>query len=421
MNIFHFNTYLNGGAAAAARRLHEELVRAGSASRFCHRPGIASPDATYMPLFQQRAGLSDVWHKLRYKVPCRPFDQYYLKNRPQGYDLFSSPRAPFDCSVDIGQLGADIINLNWIAEWIDYPGFFASIPDNFPVVWTLHDMNPFTGGCHYAWECEKFKTGCHSCFQLNENRGPHDLSFRAAAVKRAAVAKKNLHVVADSTWLEAQARASSIFEHARSFQTIHYGLDTGVFRPKDKRLCRKLLDIPEFAFVLCFGAADLGNKRKGLALLEEALARVSYDAPVFCLLFGAQQGAPLAGCSQKSVGQLASVDLQTIVYSAADLFVIPSLHEAFGLTALEAMACGVPVVGFATGGIPDMIRHEHNGLLAAPSDAADLADKITLMIRDPLMRAALAANARKTVEEHFTIGLQAENYLRLFNRIRESQ
>jgi len=139
---------------------------------------------------------------------------------------------------------------------------------------------------------------------------------------------------------------------------------------------------------------------------------------VYCLLFGAQ-GAdlPLNAAGQKYVGSLSSVDLQTIVYSAADVFVIPSLYEAFGLTALEAMACGVPAVGFNTGGIPDMIQPHKNGLLAAHGDARDLAQEIMYMIDHPEERVTMGSNARKGVTEHFSDDVQAEKYMELFKNL----
>jgi len=419
MNILHFNTYLNGGAAIAARRLHEKLVRCNIASSFAHHPCAGSTGgATYRPLFSPAGRLRELAYKLMFKIPLKPSPYYYLSNRPKGCELFSFPVTQYKSSFDPRKLNADIINLNWIAEWIDYPSFFASIPDAFPIVWTLHDMNPFTGGCHYSWECEKFKTGCHSCFQLNEKRSPRDISFRFSKIKLAALRRKNIHVVADSVWLESQARASRVFENVKSFQTIHYGLDMEIFKPKDKNLCRQLLDIPESAMVICFGAANIDDRRKGFALLKEALERVSSSHAVYCLLFGAQ-GAdlPLNAAGQKYVGSLSSVDLQTIVYSAADVFVIPSLYEAFGLTALEAMACGVPAVGFNTGGIPDMIQPHKNGLLAAHGDARDLAQEIMYMIDHPEERVTMGSNARKGVTEHFSDDVQAEKYMELFKNL----
>ena len=418
MKVLHFNTYLNGGAAIAARRLHEKLVQCSINSIFAHHPCVGTDDPTYAPMFKKVKKLRKALNSLLFRFPVYPSSYYYLHKRPPGFGDFSFPIAPRNSSLDLQRQPADIVSLHWIADWIDYPSFFPSIPDSLPIIWTLHDMNPFTGGCHYSWECEKFKTGCHSCFQLNKKRGPQDISFRFAKIKRQALAGKNIHVVADSRWLEQQARTSSILGNAKSFRTIHYGLNTELFKPKDKNLCRKLLDIPETAFVICFGAASIDNKLKGFALLKEALALVHRSHPVYCLLFGCSKSDTVSDfVPHKSVGSLASIDLQTLVYSAADIFVIPSIYEAFGLTALEAMACGVPVAGFAAGGIPDMITPFENGLLAAPGDVQDLAEKIIYMIEHPEERRNMARNARQTVMQRFTADIQAGKYIELFENL----
>lgn len=419
MNILHFSTHLSGGAGIAARRLHEKLLQYHVKSVFAHHPSVNSKGPPlYMPMFSCNGMLRSFLFKLMFKIPIKPSPYYYLHNRPTEYGMFSLPITQYQSSLDMRRLSADVISLHWIADWIDYPSFFSSIPDSFPIVWTLHDMNPFTGGCHHSWECDKFKTGCNSCFQLNERRNPKDISYYFSKLKLDAFGRKNLHVVANSTWLESQACTSRVFRNAKSFQTIHCGLNLEAFKPKNKNFCRKLLDIPESAFVICFGAANVDQKMKGVSLLSEALTAISPSHPVYCLLFGASQIDVMSdSVPQKYVGSISSVDLQTIVYSAADIFVIPSLCEAFGLTSLEAMACGVPVVGFNTGGIPDIITPFENGLLASRGDVLDLADKIIYMIDHPQERHEMGANARHTVAKSFSDSLQAEKYMRLFENI----
>jgi glycosyltransferase involved in cell wall biosynthesis len=418
MNILHLNTYLRGGAATAARRLHERLVRCGSASLLGHRPGIIGPDRTYLPMFRQRSGLPDLLHRLHYRLPVWGFPRAFLQGRPAGYEQFSFCKNPFDCRLDLGRHAADIINLNWIADWLDYPSFFGFLPAGFPLVWTLHDMNAFTGGCHYSWDCDRFKTGCGDCPQLNHRRNPRDPSRANAALKRRLLAGRNLHIVANSRWLEARARESFALRDSRSYRTIHCGLDTEVFSPQDRAQCRRLLGVPEDAVVVCFGAESIDNRRKGFALLRQALERVAARHRVHALYFGGKGAGLLpATMGQTYVGTIDSAHTQAQVYSAADLFVIPSLYEAFGLTALESMACGVPVVGFATGGIPDMVEPGATGLLARPADPADLATRIEYLIGHAEERQAMGRRARARVEERFTEAIQAEKYLALFESI----
>jgi glycosyltransferase involved in cell wall biosynthesis len=113
-------------------------------------------------------------------------------------------------------------------------------------------------------------------------------------------------------------------------------------------------------------------------------------------------------------GPLRSAEELAAVYCAADIFVIPSLAEAFGQTAMEAMACGRPVVGFDTGGIPDIVRPGQTGLLAAPGDTAQLADAIAWMMQHRAEREAMGRNARAMVEAQFTLERQARQYVELY-------
>ena len=130
----------------------------------------------------------------------------------------------------------DVVNLHWISRWIDQPSFFASLPPDLPVVWSLHDMNPFTGGCHHAGDCERFTNHCRDCPQL-KNPGPHDDAFRFFEIKKRCYAGKNLHVISSSDWMSAQARRCALLRHARSFHTIPLGLDTRVIQT-DRQILR---------------------------------------------------------------------------------------------------------------------------------------------------------------------------------------
>lgn len=313
----------------------------------------------------------------------------------------------------------DIIHLHWIANFINYPSFFNSISDKIPIVWTLHDMNAFTGGCHYAWTCENFKKACGNCFQIGK-MAEHDVSYWNVALKKHLYKNKNLHVVADSYWLEKEARASSAFSSAKSFRTIHYGLDTTKYIPKNKKLCKEALGIDPDSSVLAFGADSIDNRRKGLKELLTALKHIHARGLVL-LTFGSGKVDDLPdGIPVTSLGNIQSDDLLSIVYSAADIFVMPSIYEAFGQTALEAMSCGTPVIGFDTGGIPDMVIPGETGLLAKVGDVNDLAEKIQWMIDHIEERKQMGINAREHVVEKFTLEIQATRYIDLYSKLLSS-
>lgn len=420
MNVAHFNTFLHGGAATAARRLHDSLVMSGVQSEFCYLIG-EPPDDSYVRFPCERGSVLSGAIRIVKKTLYDRRLNHHLAGRPEGYELFSYSRLPHKTALSALTKRPSIIHLHWIADFLDYPSFFASVPPSLPIVWTLHDMNPFTGGCHYAETCRRYETNCCYCPQLGIPSST-DLSTDSFLAKCHAVQNKNLHIVGDSHWLEGEARNSAILSNARSFRTIHYGIDIHRFSPRDTMVCRAALGVDPAKAVIAFGAHSVHNKRKGLSLLLSALQSFHDEDNVALLVFGSGGSLPIEPKSVviKELRFVDSPDLLSIIHSAADVFVIPSLYEAFGQTALEAMACGTPVVGFETGGIPDLIRPGETGLLAKPGDHADLASNIRWMINHPDERIIMGQNARRMVEEEFTLGVQARAYINLYQELTNS-
>jgi glycosyltransferase involved in cell wall biosynthesis len=424
MIVDHFNTLLSGGAASAARRIHRALRRAGVDSRFWHARHTDLAEESLHHIEWGRGDMDtvrrvvarclEVGRRLQQKRDLRR----HLSGHPPELEYFSIPITHRPTRFDVAARDTDVVHLHWTAKLIDYPTFFESIPDDFPIVWTLHDMNPLTGGCHYTAGCERFVDGCGSCPLLGL-RGAHDLSQRSFAVKRNAVAGKNLHVVGPSRWLAREARRSPIFAEARSFHTIPYGIDTELFSPVDRHHARQSLGVPDDAIVVAFGAVDLDNLRKGLRQLLEALSMLEDQSRVLGLLFGAGQPPPtdLPLPAMLAVGYVNDPRRQTLVYSAADIFVVPSMQEGFGLTGLEALSCGTPVVGFDTGGIPDFVVPGETGLLARVGDSADLAEKLGILIDDPQAAQRMGRRGREYVLAHFRQERQAEQYLNLYREL----
>ncbi len=415
--VLFFNSLLTGGASIAAQRLFDSIAGTGLHCSF-YSLGKSKKKGYERLLSNKNESVQEKTQEIYHYA-----DIYrYLNGRPSFYELFSLPFLKSDTLPPEPVAPPVIVHLHWVAGLIDYPSFFKSIPSDVPIVWTLHDMNPFTGGCHYSWECEKFTTHCHTCPQLNHNKSRHDLSFRNFRVKLKALENKNVHIVAGSKWIEQQAMKSSILGKSKSIQTIYCGLDTTSFYPLDKDLAKKALGITEHKFVICFGAERIENKRKGFRELIEALAIIRHNIPnALFLIFGhIEEVASLENTLQIPVinlGFINSPELLTLTYSAADIFIIPSIFESFGQTSLEAMACGTPVVGFNTGGIPEMVEDLQTGLLAETGNSEDLAHKIMGLYANETQRLQMGRNARRLVEEKFSLKDQTRQYLELYDRI----
>jgi glycosyltransferase involved in cell wall biosynthesis len=417
MRVAHFNTHTTGGAAIAVRRLHEALLKRDVDSRFYFKYG-PEPDETFSRIFYQPQ--SRDLKSYRKRLYNRRYLSPHLHGRPEGYEDFNVAWRVDPTPLD--NIGQNVVNLHWIGDFIDYPSFFDSLPDNQPIVWTLHDMNPFTGGCHYSWECTKYRDGCSNCPQLAAP-SPTDASKRNSDVKLEALRRKNLHIVGNSYWTEQEARRSRVFSEARSFRTIHYGLDTRVFTPRDKAACREALRLNPDSFVILFGADGIANRRKGLTELLEALKIIGPQRDLVLILFGhgIVPVEELGPVTIRHVGFQFDSDMMGALYSAADIFIMPSLYEAFGQTCLEALACGTPVVGFDTGGIPDMVIPKETGLLAPLGDMRELAQCIMWMMEHDEERRTMGLCARSFVEREYPLDLQARRYMELYQDICQTQ
>jgi glycosyltransferase involved in cell wall biosynthesis len=316
---------------------------------------------------------------------------------------------------------ADIYNLHWINGFIDPLPFFENVQE--PVVWTLHDMNPFTGGCHYNMGCRRFEDRCGRCPQLGSSQ-EKDLSRKVWKRKnrsyRKHAIKKSLEVVADSRWLADEARKSRLFRNV-SVQTIHYGLDERTFRPRSTEGLRSGFEIPQDHCIVLFVAQSTENHRKGFGLLAEALGSLEQQDGVTLLSIGGEQPELETALPHLHLGTIESDLLLSVFYSFADLFVIPSRQEAFGQTAMEAMACGTAVVGFDAGGIPDMVRPNETGWLAEVGDVRSLRQTIDQALADENKRERMGRRGREVVENEFTLERQARDYKQLYRQIIETE
>lgn len=431
IKLHTFNTYLQGGAAYGAINTFENLINTYPEieGTFFYMQDLSNGQKLQKlakEKYSQRHPLSlntSVAKRLSHSIKARKHYkniQKSLKHRPKDYEQFSTPHQYYSTPYNwFAKQLPDIIHLNWIAEWIDYESFFNSIPNHIPIVWTLHDQNPMTAGCHYSWECQKYLSQCSQCPQL----GPKDKSDLARIghkIKANALKEKNLHIVGDSEWITHEAEKSTILKHAKSFQTIHYSIDFNIFKPSiSNQQTRKKYNIPENAFVLCFGAADFTNRRKGFSELIQALEQINkHTTNVHCLVFGAgrlllnQTNLPPIHLT----GQLTPKELAE-VYGASDIFVIPSLHEAFGLTAIEAMACGTPVIGFNTGGIPDSVKEGETGWLVKKNNSRDLAHLILSLTKNTTSVHDLSTSCLLYTQQNFARQYEANQYKQVFDNI----
>jgi len=418
MKVVHVSTRdVRGGAARAAYRLHQGLKSIGCSSiifvtdKTCADPSIVR--------FEPPTGfLKRIKGRLRHEAIDRDLLQW--QTSPSGYEMFSDDRTRFQEAVVEQMPSCDVVNLHWIAGMVDYTSFFPAVTPSKPVVWTLHDMNAFTGGCHYDDGCARFTHSCGACPQLGSNL-EKDLSRAVWERKRCAFASARrgaVQIVTPSRWLADEARRSTLLSGV-PVEVIPYGLDLEIFAPRDRAFSRDLLGIPHDARVVFFVADLIAIRRKGFSLLLEALPHCAKHIDKL-LLVSLGQSPPNninGGAPWLHLGAINEDRLLSMVYSAADLFVLPSLQDNLANTVLEAMACGVPVVAFNAGGTPDMVRPGITGQLVPAYDVRALAAAIVELMNAPEYRKKVSENCRRVAVEEYSLELQARRYSEIYKSI----
>ncbi|MTJ14890.1 glycosyltransferase [Anabaena sp. UHCC 0187] len=401
---------IEGGAARATYRLHQGLQTIG----------IKSQMLVQTKLTDDLSVAASKTHFVRSLAGTRiTLDVMPLKNYPRRQKTTFSPQwLPDRITRKVAEIAPNIINLHWInAGYIRIETITKLQP---PLVWTLHDMWAFTGGCHYSQECDRYTESCGACPQLGSSKNS-DLSRWIWQRKAKAWVNQNLTIISPSTWLAELAKSSSLFQHSR-IEVIPHGMDTQKFKPIDRQIARSILNLPQDKKLVLFGAINPTESRKGQHLLQPALQSLSqsgWQDKLELAIFGANKPEkPIdTGFKAHYLGRFHDDISLALVYSAADVMVVPSTQEAFGQTASESLACGTPVVAFNVTGLKDIVEHQQNGYLAQPYQVEDLARGIAWILEDEERRQKLSYQGRQKVEREYTLEIQARRYASLWNEI----
>jgi glycosyltransferase involved in cell wall biosynthesis len=416
VKIYHVSTFdQQGGAPRAAYNLSQALRQFGHDSRMFVSEGNPSD-----PNVKVHATRRDLRFRLvRYcrRMWIRIQSRKVVHVRNNGYDGFGSNYSQFGASPFAELFSADVINLHWISKFIDLPKFFSNVPMRLPVIWTLHDMFPFTGGCFYDAGCGKFRERCGACPILRSDVET-DLSRDNWLQKKRAlgnVSTERFAIVAPSHWMGKQARASGLMGNF-NIEVIPNGVNSEEFAPRDQDFARSVLGLPQDSKVLLFLIGG-SVARKGFGTVSELMQSMPHATNLHLLTVGAQ--VPCLGVSipHMKLGYVANNRLLSLIYSAADVFIIPSTQDNLPNTVLEAMACGTPVVGFDCGGLPDMVSHGEDGFLVRSGDVGSLRSAVLNILADSDLRLAMSGRCRTKMLKQFSFELQARRYDKLYSRI----
>lgn len=406
MKILHINTFDTGGAATACRRIHLGLLEKGVDSKilllhkaknfpetytfsYCHEKAMRP--SKFQKISQKIASLFTKHQRKKAKQKAQDFER-----RKQGAEIFSFPTTRYDVTAHPLYQEADIIQLNWVSGFLDEPSFFAK--NTKPVIWRMADLYACGGGYHYEKD-----------FPFDALRPELEENF---AIREKALAGKQLCLVPISDWVRQKACESPLLRNLPK-KVIHNGVDLQVFKKHDKRFCRDVFSLPGDGRLLLFGAQTVTSKRKGFDLLMSALKQI--DQELHLVVFGDSTDLLEFDIGQPihAIGTVADERLLSVLYGAADYFVMPSIEETFGQVTLEALASGTPVISFPTGGSLDIIIDHFNGILARDFTADALAHAIAQGLATDFDTAAIVDD----VKSRFNITDKVNAYLALYEQL----
>jgi len=399
-----------GGAARAAHRLYQALEQADVEVAML----VQKKNSNDYKILAPSSKWDKLWALLRPTIDQLPTKWY--KNRTQ--TLFSPAWISNGKVLKlIKAYDPDIVHLHWINGGMLKIEDLAKIDK--PLVWSLHDMWAFTGGCHYDEECTEYTQRCGSCKVLGSTK-TNDLSHKIYKRKEKNYSKiPDLTIVGLSQWLMACSQNSTLLK-TRKHINLPNPIDTNTYKPFLKKEARDLWNLPQDKKLILFGAMNAtGDKRKGFKELSKALHLIK-DDEVELVIFGSSkpQDAPEFGFQTHYVGQLNDDVSLVTLYSAVDVMVVPSLQENLSNAIMESLSCGTPVVAFGIGGNGDMIDHEKNGYLAKLFDAQDMAKGIEWILDlDEERYNELCQNAREKVIKEFDNKVVVQKYIELYREI----
>ncbi len=412
MKIVLVSTYASGGAGKACIRLAEALERKW------HTVKILTADTNGKNII-----FSTNWQKKYFRITRFLECLFFLRFEVSKKVRWSFSRGKFGIKIDQHPsiLAADIIHLHWINQWFLSLKGIAQLQELWkPIVWTLHDLWAFTWGCHYAGGCLNFKKGCGNCWYL---RKPdiYDLSSEVIEKKKKIFAKRNWQFITCSKWLQNLAE-SSLLLSSYQIKTIPNPIDTEIFHPQNIWKIRDELRLPKNKKLLLFVATNIKDERKGFIyiklMLNSTFKNQEYSNHSIELVILGEIEQKLLEHLKYPVHYLGTISDEhqlAKIYWACDTLIMPSLEDNLPNTVMESLACGTPVLAFATGGIPEMVTHGEQWYIARYKDLDDLTSGLQWILdMPPALRQIIRENCLKKVLNSYTYKNIADQYSEIY-------
>ncbi|TGK30906.1 glycosyltransferase [Leptospira gomenensis] len=408
-----------GGAAKAMYRIHRGLLSVGVSSNILCRFKNGKDDSVEAI---SRSLTSRSGKNLFTQISLDLIHSYLGKNRTSvSNTLFSYPYPGVDIFDHPIVRGCDVVNLHWVSYFLSPINIHNLLNSNKPIVWTLHDESPYTGGCHYTAGCDRFGSDCAQCPQILSDNSTIPKSNLADKIE---LFSDRISVIAPSRWIYKRAKSSAIFKNSR-ITCIPNPIDAEIYNPYSREQKRHELGFSEDVFVLLFGANSAAEKRKGFTALLSALRYCNEDeswrrfvesGKIHFLFFGnpAEELKNL-NIPYTDLGAVENESALAEIYSAADVFVLPSLEDNLPNTMLESLACETPVIAFPIGGVGDVVEEGVTGYLSDGLGPEALALKILESLKNSDRRKTMGKKGREIMLRDYSYKSQAERYVTAFS------
>ena len=404
IKVLHINySDIKGGASIAVKRIHDAQKKIDIDSKIV----VAEK---YLDL-KDIVGPKSTFEEVKWKVLNSINRKIENLEKKERYDSNSYNLIPNNFIKKLNKMNCDIINLHWIG------GNLIPIKDlkkiNKPLVWTLHDMWPYTGSEHYT-KSFRFVEGYNKNNKPKELRG-YDVEKYCWSLKKKYY-PKNLKIIATSNWQLENAKKSFLLKDKKLYK-IPYPINFNFWRPIKKSIARNILNIPENKKLILIGSERIDLERKGYNLIDSILNIVDNNNTLL-IVFGrnSKKLEKINKFNKIYFDEISpnSQDLK-ILYSACDLFLAPSIQESFGQTVLEAASCCLPSICFENNGISEIIDHKINGYIAKEGDTEDFAKGIEWCLQN-LKQEDMEKNL-KVLKAKFSSEIIAEEYKKFYSSI----
>lgn len=383
--ILHINTYDVDGIGKAVLRIHNYLIGTGFDSKILVKDKKTNiEDVIELP---KKMFLGEIVRKAYVKLKKKFFPTPPIATHPK-YHFFNPDETEHyvEPTHILQQIGftPDVIIVYWIARFCNFRTVveLQKLTKARLLFYPL-DMSPFTGGCHYAWDCKGFELACHTCPAILS--GDTQVAAKNFAEKMQWVAKADLEIISVSKHVEEQLLRSLLFKNKRIHKGVYLVPDKAIFKWQNKQEARKKLDLPENKKILFIGASNFNDERKGLSYFEEALLLLKgggLEKELIIVVAGQKRDVQLA-YETHYVGMIGDDETLANYYQATDAFVCTSVEDSGPMMINESICCGTPVVAFNMGVAKDLVITNQTGYLAELCNAKSLAEGLRYVLSLP--------------------------------------